>query len=447
MFKRNKKENPDRLPVGKFFAWRMGAWSLAANFIIMGYVTIYCTDTLLMPPALVGTLLMLTKIVDAIGELFAGYIVDRTHFRFGKGRTWDLCFIGLWLCTILMYSAPADAGLVVKSIWVVCMYTLVMSVFQTMIAAGGNPYTIRAFANTRVIVKVQSYGGVVGTLLSAIVSISFPMVMGRLATSPKGWTTMIAIYAIPLMLFGLIRFLCVKEIYPVEEKVAEPPKFKDMWETAKNNKYIWIVFGINTIAQLLAGMGAATYYFTYIVGDIGKYGTLQSLTMLLLFVMFIFPKFIKKYSMSTLITAGACLGILGGVINFFAGSNMAMLAAGFICTGVAALPTSYIIPVMLLKCGEYNAVRGMRRMDGTMAAINNFGSNFGSALGSFLIGVILQMTGYVANAPVQTDAANFMIRALYSLVPAVLYAVMIVLSRKFTVEKEIEILKQAEVQK
>lgn len=446
MSKHTRKENPDRLPLGKFFAWRMGAWSMAANFIIMGYVTIYCTDTLLMPPALVGTLLMLSKIVDAIGELFAGYIVDRTHFRFGKGRTWDLCFIGLWLSTILMYSAPADAGLVVKSIWVVCMYSLVMSVFQTMIAAGGNPYTIRAFANTRVIVKLQSYGGVVGTLLSSIVSISFPMVMGKLATSPKGWTTMIAIYAIPLMFFGLIRFFCVKEIYPVEEKVTEPPKFRDMWETAKSNKYIWVVFGINTIAQLLAGMGAATYYFTYIVGDIAKLGTLQSLTLVLLFVMFIFPKFIKKYSMSTLITAGACLGILGGVINFFAGANMGMLAVGFVCTGIAALPTSYIIPVMILKCGEYNAARGQRRMDGTMSAINNFGSNFGSALGSFLIGVILQATGYVPNAAAQPEMATFMIRALNSLIPAALYVVMIVLSRKFTVEKDIETLKQTEVQ-
>lgn len=443
--KKNKQPNPDRLPIGKFLGWRMGAWSLAANFIIMGYVTIYCTDTLLMPPALVGTLLMATKIIDAIGELFAGYIVDRTHFRFGKGRTWDLCFIGLWLCTIALYSAPAEASLVVKSIWVVCMYTLVMSVFQTMIAAGSNAYTVRAFANNRVIIKLQSYGGVVGTLLTAIVSISFPIVMRMLATSSKGWTTMVAIYAIPLMIFGLMRFIFVKEIYPVEDKQTEPLKIADTIDTLKTNKYIWIVFGINMLAQMMAGMGAATYYFTYIVGDISKFGTLQSLTMLLLFVMFIFPKFIKKFSMSSLIALGGCLGVVGGMINFFAGSNMTLLAAGFICTGIAALPTSYIMPVMVIRCGDYNSAIGKRRMDGILSAVNNFATNLGSAFGSFLLGIVLQATGYVANAPTQTAAASFTIRALYSLIPVALYVIMIILSRKFTVEKDIEALNSASV--
>ena len=209
MAKTKKAPNPDRLPVGKFVAWRMRDWSLAANFIVMSYLTIYCTDTLKMPAALVGTLLLASKILDGVGEMFAGYIVDNTRTKFGKGRPYELCILGLWICTYFLFSTP-DMGMVGKSIWVVIFYALVQSVFQTMLAAAQTPYMKRAWANKRVLVKLQSYGGILGTLLSAIVSISFPILMRSMATSHAGWSKLVMIYAIPLGLIGLLRFCICK---------------------------------------------------------------------------------------------------------------------------------------------------------------------------------------------------------------------------------------------
>jgi Na+/melibiose symporter-like transporter len=110
------KDKADKLPIGRFFAFRAGYFSLAANFIVIGFLMIYCTDTLGMPSALVGSLIFASKIFDAFAELYAGYVVDRTKSKLGKGRPWDLCLIGVWVSTILLFATPAGASMTVKSI-------------------------------------------------------------------------------------------------------------------------------------------------------------------------------------------------------------------------------------------------------------------------------------------------------------------------------------------
>ena len=72
---RTNVTNPDRIGVGKFWAWQSRGASAAINFIVVSFVAIYCTDTLGMPPALVGTLLAVSSVVDAITDLFAGFLV------------------------------------------------------------------------------------------------------------------------------------------------------------------------------------------------------------------------------------------------------------------------------------------------------------------------------------------------------------------------------------
>lgn len=438
MTKTAKTPNPDRLPIGKFLAWRSSAFSLAANFIIISYITIYCTDTLKMPPGLVGTLLLISKLIDGVGELFAGYLVDRLNFKMGKGRPWDLCFIGLWISTILLYSTPASASIVVKSIWVFFMYSLVMSVFQTMIAAGVTPYTLRAFANKTVMVKLQSYGGIIGMFLSIVVSASFPILMKILATSPQGWTKLITLYAIPLLIFGMMRFFFVKEIYPVPEEdmhAEERITLKDVVAAMKNNKYIWIVCGLSFTLQTIQGLGAATYYFKYIVGNLALMGTMQMISIVLLVVMIFFPKVIKRYSISVLIASSAISSILGSVITFFAGANISILLVGAIFTGLGMLAPPYLISLMIFDCAKYNRWKGRRSMEATMSAVNNFGTNVGSGLGSAIVGFLLGASGYIGDAAVQTPTTLFTIRCLYSLVPAVLYLLMFILARMFTIEK------------
>ncbi|MEH7098391.1 MFS transporter [Neobacillus vireti] len=81
-----KKASKDNVGAWRMFAWQSHALSISGNVLILGFLSIYCTDTLKIPAALVGTLLMATKLLDGITNLLAGVIVDKTNTKIG-GRT------------------------------------------------------------------------------------------------------------------------------------------------------------------------------------------------------------------------------------------------------------------------------------------------------------------------------------------------------------------------
>lgn len=430
--KKLKEKNPDRLPFFKFLAWKTSDISMSASFIIIGYLTIYCTDTLHMPAALVGTLLMASKIFDGVTDLFAGFIVDNTKTRFGKGRPYEFCIIGIWVSAILMFSVP-NIGIVGQSIWIFFAYSFAQSVFATLRTAAALPYTVRAWPNKRVMIKTFSYGGVVTMLGAMTVSISFPMAMRAIAVSAAGWTKLLLMYAVPLMVIAMLRFIFVKEIYNLDAPgSSEKIKIKVVLEVIKNNHYIWVVAGITFLAQIFAGMNAGVYYFTWIVGDIRKYGALQGLTVIMMVFLFLFPKMMKKFSVPNLVTMGAAAGIIGCLLNFFAGPNMTMLGAALLFIGFASLPTSYLGNIMLVDCASYNEWKGLPRLEGTTATVNNFGSKVGNGVGTAILGLLLGASGYNGALSEQSGSALFMIRSLYSIIPAAIFFLMIIIAQFFS---------------
>lgn len=131
----------------KFFAWKSRDVALGCNVIVLGYLTIFCTDGLGLPATLVGTLLLFSKIFDGVTDLFAGYIVDNTRTRFGKGRPYELSILGVWLMTIIMFFCPPSMSTAVKAVWVFITYTFINSIFTTLLNACQTPYMIRAFGS------------------------------------------------------------------------------------------------------------------------------------------------------------------------------------------------------------------------------------------------------------------------------------------------------------
>ena len=78
-------------------------WSFIATFIM-----IYCTNTLGVSASAVGTLMMLSKILDGVSDVLMGCIIDATHHRMGKARFWYFvsCFPTA-LFTFIIFNIPA----------------------------------------------------------------------------------------------------------------------------------------------------------------------------------------------------------------------------------------------------------------------------------------------------------------------------------------------------
>ena len=117
----------DPLKFKEKFGYGLG--DAASNFFFQVFnlfLLYYYTDVYGLAPAAVGTMFLVTKIVDAVCDPVMGLIADRTESRWGKFRPYLLwAAIPYGLFGYAMFAAPqfSDTG---KLIYAYASYTLMM---------------------------------------------------------------------------------------------------------------------------------------------------------------------------------------------------------------------------------------------------------------------------------------------------------------------------------
>lgn len=424
---RAKAKKQNKLTVGHMMAWKSSEISSAwVNLIIMNYLSIYASDILGLNVALVGTLLLASKVFDAITDVVAGWLVDNTHSKLGKGRPYEIFIVGQTICTILLFGGNAQWSYAVKCIWVVLMYALVNSIFGTLRNAAQNVYTIRHFNNNKELISKQAaYGSIVVMFFTIIVSMAFPMAMGKLATSDTGWRTLVAALMIPATVIGVFRFIFCKEVV-IDESDEQNHKvgFKDFIRLLKVNKYVWIYALIMIAYSAMTNLAAGSYYFTYVVGNIGLAGVMSMFSIVMLPVMVVFPTLMKKVgSLGKMVFLTSWVGVLGYAICYFSKAWLPGVFAGSLLGTLGTMPVMYFGSIFIMNVCTYNEMNGVPRMEGIASAFINFMSKFGSALGSWVTGFMLMIGGYISTVSgevvTQPASAIEMIRVDFAIMPLI----------------------------
>lgn len=418
MGKKTKEATPDHVGFGTLMVWSSRGISVAVQTVLIGYLSVYCTNALGLSAALVGTLLMASKIVDSVTDLVAGYIVDRTNTKIGRGRPYELCIIGLWLATWLCFTVPESLSTTAKCIWIVLCYIMAQSIFYTLLGASQNVYMVRAFNNNRKYITLSSIGGLLTTFCVIIFNVAFPMMEADIVNSAPGWSRLIFFLAAPLTIIGIMRFLFIKEEYNVDAG-EEHVKFSDVFSLLKNNKNVYPIALVFMASSIGTGYSVSQYYYLYIVGDLGIMGVMSIFSVAAMFTLLFYPKILRKMSVKRLVQMGLLFSLVGGLINFFAGANFGLLALAGILNGIATLPLSYMGGLLNIECADYNEWQNRPRMEGTIGAVTGFAGKVGSALSSFLGGVLLTAAGFDGALEVQSDSALFMIRFVFALLPTI----------------------------
>ena len=432
---KEKKIQKSELSFGKLVAWSLRGGSTGVALMVMGFLSIFCTNTLGIPPLTVGTLMLLSKLLDGVTDVFAGFIIDKTNTRIGRGRPYELCVIGLWAATLALFLCPASWSTTIKCIWIFIMYAFANSIFMTFLNANQTVYMVRSFSDPKHYVSLSTYGGIIPMVVVVIFNIVFPILMGAMATSQGGWITLVAIFAVPMTAIGLLRFFFVKEIRSADSKSAEKLSLKDVFLVLKNNPFIYIIALATLTMNLITNMGVNVYYFTDIVGNVGLMGAISAIQIIAIPLMAIMPQFLKKTTVSRIIRIGLIVMILGYIINFFARDNFILLAIAAVMFGAGAMPISMLVPLMIIDCAEYNEYKGMYRLEGSLSAINGFAAKVGAGLGAGLLGILLGLAGYDGTVAVQSASALNMVRMLYSLIPAALYILVYLAFRFYKLDK------------
>lgn len=99
------------------FSFGFGALGKDAICCFVGnFLMFYFTDVLFLAPAFVGTLFFVARIWDAINDPMMGLVVDNTHNRFGKFRTWLL--VGTLLNAVVFFAMFNTFGLHGKALYI-----------------------------------------------------------------------------------------------------------------------------------------------------------------------------------------------------------------------------------------------------------------------------------------------------------------------------------------
>lgn len=260
----------------KYFKW---VWtsrgvSLGINVILIMQLTYYCTDMLGMTPALVGSLLLASKLFDGVTDLIVGFIIDKTNTRFGKARPYEVCIVLVWIFTILLFSTP-NLSMAGKAVFIFIMYTLINSVCATFLNGTDAVYLARSVRSEKNRVSVMSFNGAILMTFSIVMGMVLPQLIAGIGTTKIGWTIIAAGMGIPLAIIGMLRFVFVKEVAVAphnnrDKNENDSLPFKKGLKCVFSNKYIWILAMLVFIANLITNIGTAvqTYYFKYIIGNI-----------------------------------------------------------------------------------------------------------------------------------------------------------------------------------
>lgn len=440
----------------KYLKWYQkvayGAGDLASNTsygLVSSFLLLYLSDTVGLNTGIVGTLMLLSKVLDGISDVIFGNLIDHTKSKMGKARPWMLyAQIGVSACLIFLFSIPEGIGETAKYVYFFAFYTSLNAVFYT---ANGIAYSALSALITRNKNERVQLGSV-----RFMFSVATNIVMGFSVTNgveafgggAAGWRMVAIICAVIGLVVNTISCLCVKELPEEEDASVNDTKQQDdevsfiqSLKLLLSNKYYILIVAIYIVYYFMSNLttGSAIYFMENILGDGSLLGTFSMMKMFPVIIALIFtPMLVKKCgSMQKVNFWGYLISDILGIflIYFSVQKNLPMMMLFMFLKGVFAGTLTGTLNALIAEISGYTyRTRGVR-IDGMMFSCSSLGVKVGGGLGTAAVGWLLELGGYVGTAAVQTENANNMIFNLYITFPVILGVVITVLLAFMTVEK------------
>lgn len=402
-----------------------GIGDLGCNLVfstMASYLMVFYTDVFGITAAAAGTMMLVTKFIDALTDTGMGLLVDRTHTKWGQGRPYFVIgAIPFAIFTFLTFYIP-DLGSSGKLVWAYVTYCLLCTAY-TVVNIPLNTIVPRLTSDVHernILVSTRMISAMAGTAI--VMSITAPLVkyFGQ-GNEARGYLVTMTIYGIVAMCIFLLTYASTKEVVPPTVTQAHTSLAKDFKGLTGQ---AWILFFLNLFYFSLYVVRNTTviYYFKYNLGRtnwlslVGILGILSGLPMLLLL-----PALEKHFSKRNLMFMSVILYALGDLLIFAGKNSAACLLIGLVITGLGIYGIFGLTFAMQPDVIDYSEYKKNASVAGLIAAFQGFFVKGGMGLTSFVIGLFLKNGGYVANA-VQSKQALTHIEICFIWIPIVLCA-------------------------
>ena len=404
------------------------------------YLPIFYSDVFGLKPAHAATLLLITKLYDAVSDPVMGLIADRTQTRWGKYRPYLLWMaIPFAVIGILAFCVP-DTTYTLKHVYAYVMYILMMTVYTAVnvpygamlgvVTADSKEKSVFSsyrmfFAYVGSFIAMGAFWlfekGIIGTTNSA-----GRIVRGVGDADPARWTAVIAIIAAACAVLFILSFLMTREHVKIERKEQAGSIRKDLRALVRNRPW-WLLLGA-AIGQLLFNSirgGAAAYYFANILGTdifitcavfltIGEIGQMAGVAL----AVPISERIGNKNTFMLSLGLVACLSCLIWFVPATVGGVWALVVLQIVISIIFGV-SAPLVWSMFADVADYSEYTTGSNSTGLIFSSSSMAQKFGGAIGGFLLLMILGAFGYDKSLEVQNPSTLGAIKAVMSFVPAI----------------------------
>lgn len=419
-------------PLGFVERVAYGTGDMGCNVIytaIYTFLLIYYTDYAGVSAAAVGTIMLVSRVLDGFTDLAMGVVVDRTRTRWGKARPWLLRMaVPFALGAVLMFSVPASWGSTAKLVYVFITYNIVTTFLYTAINVPYSALNALMTQNPYERSVLSIYRNLFATMGTLIINTVTLKLVSYFGDTPTSWTKAFMILGAFATLLFLFCFLFTKErVHSIAEYEGNRKDIPvmDGIKALFKNKY-WVQMAI-ILLLYFAGMfvifGATTYFAKYILNDvhmvtpIGNYMTIAQILLMLTVLAYVIKRLGKRNTM----ILGSVFLTLGLVILLFNQSTPAVLASSVV-RGIGNACFGATMWAMVSDTIDYGEWKTGLRTEGLVNSASSFSYKIGSGLGSAILGWILSIGGFDGMAAEQSDSAIAAIRFCFIVLPIIFYA-------------------------
>ena len=448
------------------FGWRDKVGYMVGNiandctFIFASlFLTIFYTDVLGINAALVGTMFLLSRVVDAFTDTAMGRIADKTKAtKNGKFKPWLLRACGpVALASFLMYqTAIVNAPMALRIaymfvtylFWGSICYTAINIPYGSMASVMSNEADDRAALST--------FRGLGSLIPQIVVGVVMPMFLYTTLADGTKVVNSAAFPVVALILslaaagcYVLCYFMCTERVTVTEEK--EQVSFKDTLKTLVSNRsliglcIVYVGFlGAQMLNQTINSYVFKDYFSNTMGLSVMNAAGFAPALLLAPLAVPLTSKFGKKELGIGAAVMGSVAFVLLAVIRT---TNMWLYVIVNIVGSLGFGLFNLIIWAFVSDVIDDQEVKTSKREDGTIYAVCSFARKIGQAIASALGGWSLAWIHYVEGATVQTQAVKSGIYAIATMVPAALYIVVgLALAFVYTLDKK-KVLENAEILK
>ena len=419
------------------FSYMMGNIGCDLMFFLSSiYLLKFYTDVMGVSAAIVGSMMMISRFVDAFTDVTMGQIVDRSPTKAkGKFAPFIRMVAGpVTIASFLMYAAWfKDMGMTFKIVWMFVTYLLWGSIFYTGINI---PYGSMASAITdspKERAELSKWRTIGTQMVLILTSVLLPTILyyqndaGQSVLSDTRIMIAAAIFSIVSFTAFMVCYHMTTERIKFETK-TEKFNLGELLNSLVKNKALLGIVAVSLVALL--GQMSYTNMQSYIYPNYFGSPSGISMTNIIgiaitlgasLFVVPLTDRFGRK---NLAIFAGAIQAASFIVLYFLQTDNVwiwtGIYEIGYIGNGIFSLITW----AMLTDVIDDTEVTTGERVDGTVYSVYSFARKCGQGFSSGIAGAMLSMIGYKAATAFNPEV----IKGIYDvtcLVPAASYVLLV----------------------